>query len=197
VIAVVYGARTGSTFLAKKLAQEHEYEYLGEIFNRAEYTPHQSREIHAGLSSDNQSVIKVCASQMTQFPDINLINLLQQCERVIFTVRHDFAAQVRSTYVGRVLKAQGVGFADEFTDPITLPNNVGLHKRVVNDLIKRYQLNQKVFASLEHKEVCVYEDFATLGGRYRRPVIIEPELDTVDFDTTALYSTQARRHICE
>lgn len=187
MIAVVYGARTGSTYLAKKIAQDHDYEYLGEIFNPVLFTRQQTYEAYSMIHDNTACLFKVCGQQMFRFPDINLIELLLKCDQVIFTLRMDFNAQVRSTYVGRMLKRRGIGFHEEFTNTVDVEYLPQEYQRTANDLVNRYHTNSDIFQNVKKAQVAVYENFATPEHRLRRPVRITPPLPHLDFNPMALF----------
>lgn len=184
MITVITLGRSASNWYCEKLAKEHNYECLFENF----YNQNSTLRFFLKYRNRTDIVIKLIPYQWQRLGSNVHIQLMDKSTKVIFLIRKDYQAQMRSSFTGTYAKNKhDIEFHDEFTDPIVIPKdyidkNWSLQTDIFVESFKTikslYESYDKPSKSLVFTEDVILEDERKLN----RPFIFEKELVYPELD---------------
>ena len=184
MITVLTTGRSASNWYCDKLAKEYNYECLFENF----YNQASTLKFFLNYKNKTNIVIKLIPYQWKRLYSNVHITLMDRSEKVIFLIRKDYQAQIRSSFAGTYAKIKyDIKFHDEFTDPIVIPKDyIDKNWSVQTDIFVEsfetikslYESYDKPTKSLVFTEDVILEDERKLN----RPFIFEKELVYPELD---------------
>lgn len=184
MITVVTLGRSASNWYCEKLAKEYNYKCLFENFLN------QKSTLDYFLNHRNRTdvVIKLIPYQWKRLYSNIHVKLMDKSEQVIFLIRKDYRAQMRSSFAGTYAKINhNIKFHDEFIEPIIIPKEyIDQHWKTQVDMfvesfetIKNlYQIYDRPTKTLVFTEDVILQDERKLN----RPFIFEKELVYPELD---------------
>jgi hypothetical protein len=184
MITVVTLGRSASNWYCEKLAKENNYECLFETF----YNQKSILTYFLKYKDRSDVVIKLIPYQWKRLYSNIHIKMMDKSTQVIFLIRKDYQAQMRSSFAGTYAKINyDIKFHDEFTDPIIIPesyidkhwnNQIDIFVESFETIKSLYQLYDKPTKSIVFTENVILADERKLN----RPFIFEKELIYPELD---------------
>lgn len=201
---VLFTPRSGSTYTAKKLAQEHNLSYAGEIFYSGPWhgEPPDLDELYSnyhdillnGLDQYKDAVIKITPQQIRNIcrykshrhrgiVDTMFFRMLKpHTSTFYFCIRENLCKQWKSLYAMMMLIPEGINAHDEWEGSKYIPQDKIILEQSKNiikaDLVTMSNYYSKI--SDEKKQLLVYEDWQDKNDKYSRG--LEFEFDVFDSD---------------
>jgi hypothetical protein len=189
MITVVTLGRSASNWYCSKLARDYGYECLFEVL----HDNNTYLKYFLKHRNNKKIVIKLIPYQFGKVYSKKHVNLLNDSERVIFLIRKDYQAQMRSSFAGTYAKNKyNIEFHDEFNDPITIPTEyIEEHwDKQLNIFLQSFNTIRDLYINFQNinKSVVYTEDVIKSDNRkLNRPFIFEkelwyPEINYSDFE---------------
>jgi hypothetical protein len=184
MITVVTLGRSASNWYCEKLSKENNYECLFENFHN------QASTLKYFLKYKNRTdiVVKLIPYQWHKIYSHVHIKMMDKSEKVIFLIRKDYQAQMRSSFAGTYAKnVYDIEFHDEFIEPIIIPESyidkhwesqIDIFVKSLDIIKDLYKVYDKPTKSLVYTEDAILEDEKKLN----RPFIFEKKLWYPDLD---------------
>jgi hypothetical protein len=178
MITVVTLGRSASTWYCKQLAKETGYENLDEVF--LNNTTANKFRLKQQLNKKDDIIIKLTPYEWKRISyPIDIDQIFNKSEQVIFLLRKDFKQQLKSEFGGRYLKNTfGIQWHDEFDETYIIPkeyidthweNFVKMYSnelKYITELYEALNINTK---SIVYTEDIVANNFKKL----KRPIEFE------------------------
>lgn len=196
---VLFTPRSGSTYTAKKLAQEHDLSYAGEIFYSGPWDeePPDFDKLYSnyfdillnGLDQYKDTVIKITPQQIRNIckhrgmPDTMFFRMLKpHTSTFYFCIRENLCKQWKSLYAMMMLIPTGIDAHTEWEgnkyipqDKIILEQSKNIIKADLVTLSAQYSKLPE-----DRKQLLIYEDWANKSDKYSRG--LDFEFDIFDSD---------------
>lgn len=203
---VLFTPRSGSTYTAKKLAQDYNLRYAGEIFFSGPWDKEQTEYMYSGnnlnklyssfmdilvngLDEYKDAVIKICPQQIRNIcnrcdiSEIMFFRMLKQHTSIFyFCIREQLNEQWKSLYAMIMLSSESTHAHAEWEgNKYILQDKIILEqcKNIIkSDLIMMSAQYSKM--SDEKKQLLIYEDWSDKSDKYSRG--LDFEFDIFDSD---------------
>jgi hypothetical protein len=184
---VVYVPRSGSRFYASKLAEDLDYEFLGEVFNTRTYPDpiEHNKIIHRALT-DKNIVCKVDLIMLRRwYSDLEEM-FFNNADQIDVIYRKDFNAQVHSLFTAMSLD----NFHNQFTETKQMQFNPDTFQMAIDYVNKCNELTADFLKQNAHKDVKLVhtESFATPELKYQRKIQWDQPLPNVKSQTVELFN---------
>lgn len=184
---VVYVPRSGSRYYAKKVAEDNNFEFLGEVFNTRTYPDpiEHTKVIHRAMTEKN-IVCKVDLIMIRRwYPDLEEM-FFANADQIDVIYRKDFNAQVHSLYKAMTLD----DFHNEFTETKKMPFIPDTFQMAVDYINKCNELTAEFLKQNSDRGINLVhtESFATPDRKYKREVEWDKPLPFVKSNTVELFN---------
>ncbi len=180
MIVVLTTPRSGSTFICNRLAKQHGYKYLGEVFN-LETSKSKILKIIESCNSNDTALLKIFPNNVNT---MILNGCLKKSKKVYIHSRKDFNAQCKSFYISMLTETW---HADK-VDLRNITYDAALYEAYQQYLMRSYLEIKRIKELLNNVEVSYLEDFYSLENRYQQPVVWDIEPPTINFDVEKLFN---------
>jgi hypothetical protein len=185
MILILTTARSGSTAICRDLSQRYDLNDLGEYLNvtTRQITADQKsifiEELSDSIDQDLAEpwVIKIFPNHV--MGDSVLTGLFEKiCDRaqqIMILERRDRMAQIKSLYIAELLFDQGIGYHDQWQDPVTIPWDPTKWQQIQRQV--DYDLMQLQLWKMRFRKdprVSVITTDSVPGRAYNRPVQWDP-----------------------